>query len=75
MPRWQNGNLSKWQVDEMASWQNGKLTKCKLRKCQSDNMTHWQSDKVASGLKWQITNKTLHFDEFQNRVYDWWHQR
>ncbi len=31
----QNGNLTKWQVDKMASCPNGKLTK-------------WQVDKMAS---------------------------
>ncbi len=60
MASWQNGKLTKWQINKMASWQNGKLTKCKvdkvadLQKCQVDKilvesliLMKWQVDKVA----------------------------
>jgi hypothetical protein len=32
MASWQNGKLTKWQVDKVASWQNVKFTKCQVDK-------------------------------------------
>jgi hypothetical protein len=63
MASWQNGlqrlqfdkmiykdyNLTKWQVNKMASWQNGKLTKFEV-----DKMAIWQNGKSA---KWDFTRK------------------
>ena len=46
MESWQNGKLKKWQVDKMANWQNSKLTKWQV-----DKMSSWQSGKLT---KWQV---------------------
>ncbi len=40
------GNLTKWQVDKIASWQNSKLTKCQV-----DQMASWPNGKLT---KWQV---------------------
>ncbi len=50
MVSWQNGKLTKWQVDKMwahgmESWWNDKLMKCQLMKCQ---LMKWQVDEMAS---------------------------
>ncbi len=62
MASWQNGKLTKWQVDKMASWQNVKFTKCqfdKMASWQNGKLTKWQVDKMASWqngklTKWQV---------------------
>ncbi len=53
MANWQNGKLTKWQVDKMVSWQNGKLTKFKV-----DKMASWWNDKF---MKWKV-NKILSWE-------------
>ena len=59
MARWQNGKLTKCQVDKMSSWQNAKLTKCQVDKMQVEQMQvdEMQVDKMSSwfsakGTKW-----------------------
>ncbi len=44
MASWQDGKLTRWQVDKMASWQDGELTRWQLTKDQVEKTSSWQND-------------------------------